>query len=76
MGVELTDCGQGLGSFPGGSVVKKKNPPTNTGDVGFIPALGRSPAEGNGNLVHCVLACRILWTDEPGRLPFMESKRV
>ena len=24
MGVELTDCGQGLGSFPGGSVVKKK----------------------------------------------------
>ena len=29
-----------------------KNPPTNAGDVrdmGLIPGLGRSPAEGNGN---------------------------
>ena len=33
--------------FPGGSVVK--NPPTNAGDVGLIPGLGRSPGEGNGN---------------------------
>ena len=30
-----------------GSVVK--NPPTNAGDVGSIPCLGRSPGEGNGN---------------------------
>ena len=33
--------------FPGGSVVK--NPPVNTGDVGLIPGLGRSPVEANGN---------------------------
>ena len=36
--------------FPGGSVVK--NLPANegdTGDLGLIPGLGRSPGEGNGN---------------------------
>ena len=35
--------------FPGGSVVK--NLPTNAGDVGLIPGLGRAPTEGNGNLL-------------------------
>ena len=36
--------------FPGGSVVN--NSPANagdTGDVGLIPGLGRSPGGGNGN---------------------------
>ena len=33
--------------FPGDSVVE--NPPANAGNVGSIPGLGRSPAEGNGN---------------------------
>ena len=33
--------------FPDGSVVK--NPPANTGDTGFIPGLGRSSGEGNGD---------------------------
>ena len=33
--------------FPGGSVVK--NVPTNAGDTGSIPDLGRSPGKGNGN---------------------------
>ena len=33
--------------FPGGSVIK--NLPANAGDVGLIPASGRSPGEGNGN---------------------------
>ena len=33
--------------FPGDSAVE--NPPVNAGDVGSIPGLGRSPAEGNGN---------------------------
>ena len=31
---------------------KKKNPPANagdTGDVGSVPGLGRSPGEGSGN---------------------------
>ena len=35
--------------FPGVSVVK--NPPADTGDAGSIPGLGRSPGEGNGNLL-------------------------
>ena len=26
-----------------------KNPPTNAGDAGLIPGLGRSPGVGNGN---------------------------
>ena len=34
--------------FGGGSVLK--NLPANTGDVGSIPGLGRSPGEGNDNL--------------------------
>ena len=34
-------------SFPGGSVVK--NLPANSGVLGSIPELGRSPGEGNGN---------------------------
>ena len=35
------------GGFPVGSVVK--NLPANTGDMGSIPGLGRSPGEVNGN---------------------------
>ena len=37
--------------FPGGSVVQ--NPPANAGDCGSIPGSGRSPGEGNDNLLHC-----------------------
>ena len=33
--------------FPGGSMVR--NLPTNAGDAGLIPQLGRSPGEGHGN---------------------------
>ena len=32
---------------------KVKNLPTSAGDVGLIPALGRSPGEGNGNPLQC-----------------------
>ena len=35
--------------FPGGSVVKDL--PAKSGDVGLIPGPGRSPTEGNGNLL-------------------------
>ena len=35
--------------FPGGSVVK--NLPANSGDVGSVPGLERSPGEGNGNML-------------------------
>ena len=33
--------------FPTSPIVR--NPAANAGDVGFIPASGRSPGEGNGN---------------------------
>ena len=40
--------------FPCDSVVK--NPPANAGDPGLITGLGRSPGEGNGNLLqYCCL---------------------
>ena len=32
-----------------------KNPPTNAGDVGSIPGLGRSPGGGNGNPLQWIL---------------------
>ena len=57
-------CVQG---FSGGIVVK--NLPANAGDgrdMGLIPESGRSPGEGNDNL-H-ILAWKIPWTVEPGRL--------
>ena len=39
----------------GGSLVVK-NLPATAGDVGSIPGLGRSPGEGNGNLLqYCCL---------------------
>ena len=38
-----------LGGFLGGSVVK--NSPTSAEDISSIPGLGRSPREGNGNLL-------------------------
>ena len=52
----------------GGSVVK--NLPTNagdTGDTGSIPGSGKSPGEGNGNLLQ--YSClEIPWIEEPGGL--------
>uniref|UniRef100_A0AC11E1C8 Uncharacterized protein n=1 Tax=Ovis aries TaxID=9940 RepID=A0AC11E1C8_SHEEP len=39
----------------------------NVGDPDSIPGLGRSPGEGNGNLL-CILAWKIPWTEEPDRL--------
>ena len=37
-------------AFLGGAVVK--NLPARAGDMGLIPGLGRSPGEGNRNLLH------------------------
>ena len=47
----------------------------NVGDLGSIPGLGRSPGEGNGNLIK--YSClRISWTEEPRGLQSMELQRV
>ena len=39
----------------------------NAGGLGLIPGSGRSPGEGNDNLVPC--SWRSPWTEEPGGLP-------
>ena len=44
-----------------------KNLLANAGNLGLIHGLGRSPGEGNG-YPHHILAWRIPWTEEPGRL--------
>ena len=59
--------------FPDGSMVK--NPPVKTGDSGSIPGFGRSPRVGNSNPLQ-ILAWEIPWTEEPGRLQSIGSKRV
>ena len=59
--------------FPGGSEVK--NLPVSAGDVGLIPGSGRSPGEGNGNLLQ--YSCLENPMDkEPGGLQSTESQRV
>ena len=53
-----------------------KNPPPNAGnirDVGSVPGLGRPPGDRNGNPL---LAWRIPWTEEPGRLQSIGSHGV
>ena len=59
--------------FPCGSVGKASA--YNAGDPGSIPGSGGSPGEGNGYPLH-ILAWRIPWTEEPGELQSMGSKRV
>ena len=45
------------------------------GDLGSIHGLGKSPEEGNGT--HSgILAWKIPWSEEPGRLQSMGSQRV
>ena len=43
------------------------------GDLGSIPALGRSPGEGNSYPLR-ILALRITWAEEPGRLLSIVAK--
>ena len=45
-----------------------KNLPANSGDVGLIPVLGRSPREGTGNLLQYSSL-----EEEPGGLQSMGS---
>ena len=58
---------RGRGSH-GRAVVK--NPPANAGDLGSIPALGRSPGEENGNPLQ-YSSWEIPRTEEPGGLQSM-----
>ena len=60
-------------SFPGGSDGKASA--YNAGDPGSIPGSGRSPGEGNATH-SSILAWRIPWMEEPGRLHSMGSQRV
>ena len=53
-----------------------KNAPADAGDiryVGLIPGSGRSPGAGQGN--SSILAWRIPWTEEPGRLQSMGAAK-
>ena len=45
-----------------------KDSSCHAGDVGSIHGSGRSPGERNSNQNLSILAWRILWTEEPGRL--------
>ena len=59
--------------FPGGSDGKESA--CNTMTLGSFPGSGRSPGEGKA--IHCsILAWRIQWTEEPGRLQSIGSQRV
>ena len=66
-----------------GFAVCSRNPSSSDGkasvcnaeDLGLISGSGRSPGEGNGNLLQ--YPCwKIPWTDKPGRLQFMGSQKV
>ena len=51
-------------------VLLVKNLPANEGDAVYIPGLGRSPGEGNGNPLQ--YSClEIPWTEERGGLQSM-----
>ena len=51
-----------------------KNPPANAGD---LRDAGSIPGSGAGMATHSsILAWRIPWTEEPGRLPSIGSQRV
>ena len=52
-----------------------KESASDAGDVGLIPGSGRSPGEEIA--IHSsILVWKILWTEEPGGLQSMGSRRV
>ena len=57
--------------FPGGS--DSKDSACNAGDLGSIPGLGKSPGVGTFS---SILAWRIPWTEEAGRLQSMGHKEL
>ena len=77
-GLSLLICKVGLWGYALHVALVVKNPLANAGDVrdmGSIPGSGRSP--GGGVATHSnMLAWRIPWTEEPGRLQSIGSQRV
>ena len=59
--------------FPGGSDGKESA--CNAGDLDSIPASERPPGEGMATY-SSILAWRMPWTEEPGRLQSMGLQRV
>ena len=57
--------------FPGGSEVKASA--CKVGDPGSVPGWGRSPGEGMATH-SSILAWRMPWTEEPGRLQSVGQK--
>ena len=55
-------------------VVQNKESACNAEDPGLVPESRRSPGEGNG--FSSILAWRIPWTEEPGKLQSMGLQRV
>ena len=53
-----------------------KEPTCNAGDAGLISGLGGSPSHGEKATHPSILAWEIPWTEEPGGLQSMGSKRV
>ena len=60
--------------FPGSSVDRESA--CSAGDPGSIPALGRSPGEGNGNPLQYPCLGNLIDREEPGGLQSMGSQRV
>ena len=50
-----------------------KNPSANAGAARLIPGSGRSPGVGNGNPL--IVVGIIPWTEKPGGLQSVESKK-
>ena len=61
-----------LSGSPGGS--DRKQTACKGGDQGSTPRLGRSPEEGNTH--SSILAWKIPWTEEPGRLQTVGSQGI
>ena len=53
--------------------LSSKESANNSGNTGLISGSGSTPREGNGNPLQWVLAWKIPWTEEPGRLQSMGS---
>ena len=59
--------------YPGGSDGKESA--CNAGDLGLIPGQENQLERGMDNQ-SSILTCRIPWTEEPGRLQSIGSKRI